>query len=559
MEVNVIRTILLRLVIALVAAHATGRGALAADRSLDVSALIDRHIAARAGGEMAVPASDDEFLRRVWLDLTGSIPSSSQTREFLDDRTADKRAVLIDRLIESPAFARRMQEAWTVMLLERQEGKAVSDESWNEYLRQAFAANRPWDVLVRELIQADGADETTRPAIRFFVEGTRSDPHLRTQDFARLFLAMNLQCAQCHDHPTIEDFKQAHYYGLFAFLSPGKLVQDKQNRPHLVEAVVQGKTEFVSVFEPEAKHALGPKLLDADEVPVPPVVKGEEFARAAQDGLPGIPKFQPRAILGEQLTGATPVRRRFARNAVNRFWFQLMGRGLVHPLDWDHRGNPPSHPELLEQLTDAFVAGQYNVRELIRGICGSAAYQRASRIGGAGDSAPPAASYRTAVLRPLTPEQLARALAEATGQRARLDAAIPPEKPFTFKDYANGRLDVPVHWRDVMVVFGGAFGHPAGQAEIDFRPSVEHALFLANDRLVRDWLQPRPDSLVQRLIDLEPDAAIDEAWLSVLTRFPTAEERASARALLDATAERTAALQDLCLTLIMSAEFRLGH
>lgn len=543
------------------AALFAGTGAsVAADSRESLSAIIDREIAASSGGPLVGPAPDDEFLRRVSLDLTGAIPTSQESRGFFADASPDKRVKLIDRLLDSPEFARRMQEAWTVMLLERHEGKAISDESWNNYLRQTFAANKPWDALVRELINADSVDGAAHPAIRLFVDGTRSDPHQRTQDFARLFLGMNLQCAQCHDHPTISEYKQAHYYGLFAFLSPGKLVNDKQNRPHLIETVVQGKVDFVSVFIPDEKHALGPKLLDGDEVAIPPVVKGEEFARPPQDGLPGIPKFQPRKLLGEQLTGTIPGRRRFARNAVNRFWFLQLGRGIVHPLDLDHCGNPPSHPVLLDRLTDAFIASGYNVKEFVREICHSATYQRASQAAdGIGTESIKPASYRVAVLRPLSPEQLARSLAGATGQRQLLDATTPPETVLAFKDYSNGRTELPGNWRDVMTVFAGAFGHPAGQAEVEFQPSVEHALFLANDRLVRDWLKPRPDSLAHRLAALKTSEAVDEAYLSLLTRLPVPKERELAQSLLDMSDDRTAALQDLCLAIVTSAEFRLNH
>ncbi len=523
-----------------------------------LSAQIDREIAMHADGPLAGPAPDDEFLRRVYLDLTGTIPTSREARVFLANTSADKRPQLIGRLLDSPEFARRMQEAWTVMLLERQEGKVVSDEAWNEYLREAFAANKPWDVLTRELLTADGLTDATQPAIRFLVDGTRADPHLRAQDFARLFLGVNMQCAQCHDHPTISDYKQAHYYGLYAFLSPVKLVKDKQNRSRLIETLVQSKVDYVSVFMPADKHALGPKLLEVEEVAIPPVVKGEEFVHPPQDGLPGIPKFQPRQILANQLTAAESARRRFARNAVNRGWFLLLGRGLVHPLDLDHSGNPPSHPELLEGLTDAFISGNYNMKELVREICLSATYQRASQAVGDSEAISPA-SYRVAVLRPLSPEQLARSLANATGQRSRLDAAPKPDKAFTFKDYSNGRLDVPVNWRDVMTVFAAAFGHPSGQAEVDFRPSVEHALFLANDRLVHSWLQAAPTGWVHALVQLQTDEAIEEVFLALLARRPTSAERQFAAALLADATERSEALQELCLALLTSAEFRLNH
>lgn len=587
-------------------------------------ATIDGQVARRAAAarpELAAslsgPASDSQFLRRVYLDLAGEIPPAWLAREFPADTDGGKRERLVERLLQGPAFARRMREAWTVMLLERHEGKAVADDAWEAYLESAFLSGKPWNELARELVAADGFDDATRPAIRFLADGTRSDPHTRTQDFARLFLGMNLQCAQCHDHPTIADYKQSHYFGLFAFLSPTKLARDKQEQPRLIDAVVQAKADFVSVFHPEDKRAIGPRLLDEPEVAIPAVAKGDEFAQPPANGLPGVPRFQPRKLLAEQLSGSESARRRFARNAVNRVWFLFMGRGLVHPLDLDHSANPPSHPELLDRLTADFIASGYDLRWLVRSICLSETYQRSAEFprvaasaasSGLAPAKPQSVLYVAAIARPLSPEQLARSLVQATRHPlagvalqapqwprfvdrsmdrsmestamnvsgasavnvggaaiAASTAAAPgaaakamPEKPFTLKDYLNRRIDPPARWRDVMVVFAGVFGHPAGQAEVDFRPSVEQALFLSNDPLVRRWLDPSERGLIADLLASESsdEACIDEIFLSFLSRWPDPKERAAAIDWLRQSDNRPEALRDLCLALICSAEFR---
>jgi hypothetical protein len=590
-------------------------------------AAIDQAIALRASGRLSESAADSQFLRRAYLDLAGEIPPSWLAREFPADLDPSKRERLVERLTQGPAFARRMREAWTVMLLERHEGKTVPDEDWEAYLESAFLKGKPWDELARELVAADGFEELTRPAIRLLADGSRSDPHSRTQDFARLFLGMNLQCAQCHDHPTIADYKQSHYFGLFAFLSPTKLVRDKQEQPRLVEAVVQAKADFVSVFHPDDKRAIGPRLLDAPEVAIPMVAKGEEFAIAPANGLPGVPRFQPRKLLAEQLSGSEAARRRFARNAVNRVWFLFMGRGLVHPLDLDHSANPPSHPELLERLTIDFIAHGYDLRWLARSICLSDAYQRSTeRAAAMSVSASASVSkgidvsaaqvtaqatqarqakatqtssyFEAATVRPLSPEQLARSLVRATGQRlageslrvphwppaaaiegangesaanatanaagkpagkaAGVSKLLKPDKPFTLKDYLNRRLDPPTQWRDVMVVFAGVFGHPAGQAEVDFRPSVEQALFLSNDPLIRAWLDPASGGLIGELLAAaaSDETCVDELYLSFLSRLPEASERSAAIEWLRQGENRSETLRDLCLALICSSEFR---
>ena len=449
---------------------------------------IDRLVAASADGPLAARSSDAEFCRRVSLDLSGSIPTSAALLAFLEDSDPQKRTKLIDRLLKSSEYARRMQEVVSVMLLDRREGKAIDDDAWNEWLRSAFAANKPWNQLVRELIAADGTDERTRPAIRFFVDGGRTDAHLLTQDVARIFLGVSWQCAQCHDHPAFKDYKQSHYFGLYAFLNPSKVYTDKQSRTFLVEGVTKTKIDFVSVFMPDNKRTTGPNLLEMSEVEIPPLPAGQEFETSPKDGHPGIPRFRPRSMLAERLTH--PSNRMFARNAVNRFWFLMIGRGLVHPLDLHHSANPPSHPELLEKLTDTFIERSFDIRWLLREIALSETYQRSSVSSSEGMNKTRLERLRVAIPKPLSAEQMVRSLAEATGHRATLDSKQNSKKTqFTYKDYVNGRLPPPDNWKDLQILFGAIFGHPAGQPEIDFRPSVEQSLFLTNDRLMSLWLE----------------------------------------------------------------------
>src|SRR5262249_1725510 len=133
---------------------------------------------------------------------------------------------LIDRLLASPEHARHLAHVFDVMLMERRPDRFVPRAQWHEYLRSSFAANKPWDVLVREILGADGADPKMRAPAKFFLD-RGAEPHLVTRDISRLFLGMNLQCAQCHDHPRIEEYRQEHYYGLYAFVSRTRLVADQ--------------------------------------------------------------------------------------------------------------------------------------------------------------------------------------------------------------------------------------------------------------------------------------------------------------------------------------------
>jgi len=188
---------------------------------------IDAFIEAKLNGPLAPPASDFEFLRRVSLDLTGTIPSSAEARRFLDDVSSTKREELVDRLLRSPKYARRMQMFFDVMLMERRADKHVPREQWREYLRRSFADNKPYDQLVREILTSDGTEAVLRPAAKFFLD-RNGDVNLLTRDVGRIFFGMDLQCAQCHDHPLIDDYTQEIYYSLNAFLNRSYVFEFKE-------------------------------------------------------------------------------------------------------------------------------------------------------------------------------------------------------------------------------------------------------------------------------------------------------------------------------------------
>ncbi len=500
--------------------------------------MIDREIEKHAQGPLSPQADDAEFLRRVCLDLAGVPPKPEPARRFLADKSSNKREKLIDQLLSGSDYPRRMQEALTVMLLERRIDTKVPDEKWKRYLREAFANNRPWDQIVSELLFSEpGSDNQLKPAAKFFMVAGRGDLHQKTQDVARLFLGRDIMCAQCHDHPTVDDFSQADYFGLFTYLQ---------------DAPEKAQSEFESVFVP-GKRTTGPRLPGGQEIKIP------KFEKDQQEEAK---KYRPRLLLSTNLPKAD--NELFKRNAVNRFWFLLMGRGLVHPLNMHHKKNPPSHPELLRAMADQFANNGFKVKDLVREIVLSKSYQRSSRLP---DGADPASvrneSYRTAIAKPLTPEQMAWTVMQATGNLEAMQKAPVPEKSeFTYKNYINGRIEnAPNNFPDTMKLFVGVFGNPPGEAEVEFNPAMGHALFLMNESLVLDWLKPRAGNLVERLTKL-PDARkiAEELYLSALTRLPTDEEQTIVADYLERFEDRrTEALGELAWALITSVEFRSNH
>lgn len=498
---------------------------------------IDQLIAQKAGGSVAAPADDAEFLRRIFIDLTGKLPTPAEARKFLADKDKAKRKTLIDSLLASDDFPRRMQEAFTAMLLERRTDTKVPDAEWERYLRDSFARNKPWNQLVSELLFVDEKDETLKPASKFFLVTGRNDENLRTEDVARLFLGRDITCSQCHDHPEIADYAQDDYFGLFTYL---------KDKP--AEATI----EYESVFGP-GKHTTGPRLPGGEELEIPTFEKDQE-----EEAI----KYRPRLLLSRNLP--TAENELFVRNSVNRFWFLMMGRGLVHPLDLHHEDNPPSHPQLLDTMAAEFVAHNFSVKWLLREIALSDSYQRSSILpnGVALKDAPPQL-YRMAILKPLTPEQMGWCIAGATGNLDwLLEAPVPDNSEFTHFDYINGRVDqFPQNFLDVMKLFVGVYSNPPGEAEVDFTPSMGHALFLMNDQGVLDWLKPKSGNLVERLSNLNDAATVaDELYISALTRPPADEEVAEVAAYLTQNKDRrTEALGELVWALISSAEFRMNH
>lgn len=496
---------------------------------------IDALIVAAAKGKSASALADDaEFLRRVTLDLAGRIPTVSETRAFFADAVADKRVRLIDRLLAAPTYAERMTELFHVHLMER-----LGDHpEWTKYLQASFAANKPWDVMAREMLRADPDNAAARGAAFFYAKRLENygqnpvDFAALTRDVGRLFLGKDFRCAQCHDHLFIKDYKQEDFQGLFAFFKNTAL-QSGAKTPTVAEKPTTEKIEFMSVFK-KVPRQVGPRVPGLTEMPIPPQQKGKEFAKPAdpKTGYPGKLQFSPLAKLAEQLP--VPQNTAFARNMVNRLWWVMMGRGLVHPLDLHHSANPPSHPEVLDLLAQEFIAHKFDIKWLLRELALTQTYQRSSVLPPGGDKLAPE-SFLTAIEKRLSAEQLLAAMLEATGTKlAKRDAA----KAKFLKAYAN----------------------PAREPEDEITPSLKAALFVLNDGEVLGWLQPKAGNLIDRLAKL-PDAAVaEEIYLSVLTRLPTAEEKAEVAEYLKKNARRRpVALGQLAWALLASTEFGINH
>lgn len=327
-------------------------------------------------GPVSPVASDADFVRRIYLDLTGAVPTAAEAKEFLNDTDVLKRPKLIDRLLADPRHARHMTQVFDVMFMERRPDKHVPIAEWRKYLFDSFLANKPYDVLVKEILSSDGTDPTTRAASKFVLD-REVEPNLMTRDVGRVFFGQDLQCAQCHDHPLVDDYHQADYYGLYAFFSRSQIFTQADKKVVLMDNL-EGEVGFQSVFDKAAIGNSLPRVIGGKELQDQSLPPGQEWITAPAKDVRHVPKYSRRAQLAAQV--ASSDNKPFARNIANRLWAQMLGRGIVEPVDFHHVGNPPTNPELLDALAAAIVETKFDMRAFLREVALSQTYQRAMEL-----------------------------------------------------------------------------------------------------------------------------------------------------------------------------------
>lgn len=512
-----------------------------------VDALIDEQLTA-AGVTPTQEVNDYQYARRATLDLAGRIPTHAELTSFVEQSSPDKRVVFIDRLMDSPEFSLHLRDTLDLLLL----APLKQDSAWREYLLEATGENRPWDRVFREILLPERErPQDKRPAT--FLHARAKELDTLTNDVSSLLFGVNIACAKCHDHPLVDDWQQQHYFGLASFfertvpLQTG-LVAEKYNGQlkFTTTAGEEHEARFMflsgqSVSEP-AEIAL-----DAEEL------KGlneqlRKAQREADAAVPPAPGFSPRAEL-VKLALSPDSQAWFARNMVNRTWERLLGYGLVTPLDQMHSENPASHPELLELLSQDFIAQGYDLKRLIRTIVLTRTYARSSQWLSSGEAPPPEAFAR-GLVRPLTPRQLSLSLTIASRHPERLVVA----NDSTAWEKRRQELS------QASEAFVNRFAIPTD----GFQVSTDEALRFSNSREFQTaLLDPTEDGdrLVCALLELEEnDSLIDTAFLAVISRRATAEERGALRLYLAQRADqRQAAVQHIVWALLASPEMRFNH
>lgn len=495
--------------------------------------------------------SDEVFARRAYLDLLGMLPTAEEARSFVADKTKGKRAALVNRLLERPEFADYMALRWADLL--RVEERTLDRKGmtvFQRWIRDSFATNKPLDRFVREIVTARGSTYANPPAN--FYRASRTSVE-RATAVGQVFLGTRLTCAQCHNHP-FDRWSQDDYHdwaAVFARVNFKVLRNDRRddNDSHEFKGeqivFVSGKGE---VKNPRTGKAAIPRMLGMSE-PMRPaddssedVWKGKRFA-----------EFDELEKLAAWIT--SPTNTTFAKVQANRIWSQLMGRGLVDPVDDFRATNPASHPVLLDLLAADFVKHGFDVRHLIRRIMASRTYQLDSAPSGA--NADDEVNYARAPLRRLGAEPLLDAQYRVAG--------LPPRQ----KGWPDGMTAVSrpggAQIRDSQKtsadLFLDAFGKPPRvltcECERTDATTLSQTLQLISGPVINELLSAKGGRLDAMAVSgRAPVDLVDELYWTALTRPPSPVEKTKAVELLG-TGNLRAGLEDLAWTLMNAKEFVL--
>lgn len=468
--------------------------------------------------------TDAEFLRRAMLDTIGTTPTPSEVEDFLADSRPDKRAKLVDQLLDRPEYVDFWSLKWGDIL------RVNSDKlgkqgmlAFNLWLRSAFRENKSVDRMVDELVTAQGSIFTNGPANYFRVA---ANPEDLAETTAQVFMGVRLTCAKCHHHP-FEAYGQDDYYGLAAYFARIRTKRSDEFGLFGGEQVIYvSKTGEVS--QPRTGKRMNPTPLN---------------------DAPADDPVDRRRALARWLTGKTNPW--LARNVVNRYWGYLMGRGLVNPIDDLRETNPPSNPDLLDALSADFVASGFNLKHLLRTILNSRTYQLSALP--TPDNRLDTTFFTHYNLKRLTAEQLLDAINSATGTTEKFAL-----QPSGTRAIALPDTNYPSYFLDT---FGRPLRAQACECERSSDPNLNQALHLMNGDLVNRKVAQNDGRLMRLLRDpkLTDETLVQSLYMLAFNRPASTSEVQAAEALIAAAPSRSLGAQDLFWGLLNSKEFLFNH
>ncbi|MBX3179767.1 MAG: DUF1553 domain-containing protein [Candidatus Hydrogenedentes bacterium] len=486
---------------------------------------IDGHVFDKLKKLRVPPAelcSDQVFVRRAYVDILGTIPTSEETEAFLNDADPEKRAKLVDTLLERPEFSDLWAMKWAEVLRVAEIPNVLDRKGmhrYNDWLRAVISANEPLDQVVRELLSAEGGN-FTNPASNFYL--IERDPAIMAENVAQVFMGIQISCAQCHNHP-FERWTMDDYYSFAAFFAQVGRKTSSDPRETIIFNSGGGEVKHLNT-----NQNMAPKFLGGDT----PDVKGKDR----------------RAVLADWMT--SPENPWFSRNIANRVWAHYFGAGIVDPPDDVRVTNPPTNPQLHDELGAKLVEYDYDLRKLVRDICNSYTYQMSTRPRDPDNH--DARNFSHAQVRRLTSEQMLDAIVKVTGNDVK------------FRNLPKGSRAVQVAGGNSGVYFLEVFGRPSRETvctcERRNEPNLAQSLHLINGDTIDSAIKGK-GGLLDSLLAAEtpPAEIIDRLYLAAVSRKPSEEEKNQLNAYVDAAENKREALEDVFWTMLNAKEFIFNH
>lgn len=472
------------------------------------------------------PASDPIFLRRVYLDLIGRLPTLQEKEAFLADSSPERRDRLVDQLLANPRFTDVWVMKWAELLQIRSTGRASNtitpkaSRLWHNWLAAQIKSGKPFNQIIHSLLSSTGGT-FEKPQTNFYK--LVRDPKIQTENIAQVFMGTRIQCAQCHNHP-FDRWTMDDYYGFASFLAG---VKRKGAADPAEQIIFDGNG---SIKHPLTNQPVPPKFLGGTQTKIPPKKR--------------------RQALADWLTA--PDNPWFARNVANIMWAHFFGQGVVEPVDDVRISNPPSNPALLDALEKRLIESNFSLQELARFIVQSEAYQRSSQS--TEHNKTDQRNFAKSPIRRLRAETLLDVVAQVTGT----------QNKFTGLERGESATKIPdgTTTNYFLRTFGRATRKTVCSCEVTMEPNLSQALHLLNGNTVSNRI--RQGNLVDRLLNQKqtPEQILDHLYQLTLTRQPTATEKAHLAAQftnLPDKKSRRLLLEDIFWALLNSKEFLFNH
>ena len=465
---------------------------------------------------------DATFLRRVSLDITGTLPAPEQVKKFVADPSTAKRELAVEELLNRKEFA----DLWVMKFAELLQIRSRQDQfsaksalAYYNWLRDQMLASVPIDQIVKELLTASGSTLRS-PAANYYQVTT--DTMKISENTAQVFMGMRIQCAQCHNHP-FDRWTMNDYYSFASFFPQVGRKQGEDPREYIVFDKGDGE-----IKHPVSGKALPPKFLAGSQ----PEIK------------PGEPR---REVLAQWL--ASPENPYFARNLANIVWAHFLGRGIIEPVDDVRISNPASNPELLDALGAKFTEYKYDFKKLVRDICSSRTYQLSTRANES--NALDDRNFSHAAIRRLRAEVLLDCITQVTDTKDKFTGLPRGSRAVEIADGNTSTF--------FLTTFGRATRESACSCEVKVEPNLSQALHLLNGSTVEGKINE--GGLVRKLVKAgrQPSEIVDDLYLRCFARLPAAGEKEKLLAHLQDDQKPEQVLTDVFWALLNSKEFIFNH